>query len=35
MDKKYEAYKKYLLTLNPTHEEYERAIKEWCKKNGY
>lgn len=32
---KYEAYKKYLQSLNLSCEEYERRIREWCRKNNY
>ena len=31
----YEAYKQYLQGLNLSPSEYERKIKEWCKKNNY
>ena len=30
----YEAYKRYLNSLNLTPQEYERRLREWCKKNG-
>lgn len=30
----YEAYKRYLNSLNLTPQEYERMLREWCKKNG-
>ena len=31
----YEAYKQYLLTLDITVKEYERRLREWCKKHKY
>ena len=31
----YEAYKRYLESLNLPYREYERRIIEWCKKNKY
>ena len=31
----YEAYKLYLRTLNLSSEEYEKRIREWCKKAGF
>lgn len=31
----YEAYKQYLMTLNISVKEYEKRLKEWCKRNGY
>lgn len=31
----YEAYKQYLRSLNLSPAEYEKRIKEWCKKNKY
>lgn len=31
----YEAYKQYLQTLNLTPKEYEKRIKEWCRKNKF
>lgn len=37
MDKtqQYEAYKRYLRTLNLTSAEYEKRIREWCEKMRY
>ena len=32
---KYEEYKKYLQSLNLSYDEYERRIREWCKRNNY
>lgn len=32
---KYEEYKKYLQSLNLSYEEYERRMREWCKRNNY
>lgn len=31
----YEAYKQYLRSLNLSSAEYEKRLKEWCKKMGY
>jgi hypothetical protein len=31
----YEAYKRYLQSLNLSSVEYEKKLKEWCKRNGY
>lgn len=31
----YEEYKQYLRSLNLTSAEYEKRIKEWCRKNKY
>lgn len=31
----YEAFKQYLQSLNLSSEEYERRIREWCKKNKF
>lgn len=31
----YEAYKQYLRSLNLTSAEYEKRIREWCKKMRY
>ena len=31
----YEEYKQYLRSLNLTSEEYEKRIREWCKKMRY
>ena len=31
----YEAYKRYLISLNLSPQEYERRIFEWCKKHGF
>lgn len=31
----YEAYKKYLATLNITVKEYQKRLREWCKKNKF
>ena len=31
----YEAYKQYLRSLNLSSVEYEKRLKEWCKKMGY
>ena len=31
----YEAYKRYLQSLNLPCAEYEKRIREWCKKNKY
>ena len=32
---KYEAYKKYLQSLNLPWQEYEQKLKEWCIKNKF
>ena len=32
---KYEEYKQYLKTLNLTSAEYEKRIREWCRKHKY
>ena len=31
----YEEYKQYLRSLNLTSAEYEKRLREWCKKNKY
>ena len=31
----YEAYKQYLRSLNLSSDEYEKRLREWCKKNNY
>lgn len=31
----YEAYKQYLCTLNLSSAEYEKRLREWCRRNGY
>lgn len=31
----YEAYKKYLRSLNLTSAEYEKRIREWCRRNKF
>lgn len=31
----YEAYKKYLATLNISVKEFEKRLQEWCRKMGY
>lgn len=31
----YEAYKQYLKTLNLSSPEYEKKLREWCRRNGY
>lgn len=31
----YEAYKSYLRTLDLTYEEYDKMLREWCKKNNF
>jgi hypothetical protein len=31
----YEAYKQYLKTLNLSPVEYEKRVREWCKKHNY
>lgn len=31
----YEAYKRYLATLNITVKEYQNRLRKWCKKMGY
>lgn len=31
----YEAYKQYLRSLNLTPAEYEKKIRQWCKKNKF
>ena len=31
----YEAYKQYLRGLNLTPAEYEKKLKEWCRRSGY
>jgi hypothetical protein len=31
----YEAYKRYLQSLNLPPVEYEKRIREWCKKNKF
>lgn len=33
--KKYEEYKRYLRSLNLTSVEYEKRLREWCRRNGY
>lgn len=33
--RKYEEFKQYLRSLNLSSAEYEKKIREWCKKNGY
>ncbi len=33
--KQYEEYKRYLRSLNLTSVEYEKRIREWCRKNKY
>ena len=32
---RYKAFKQYLNTLNLSAVEYEKRLKEWCKKMGY
>lgn len=32
---RYEEYKRYLQGLNLSSEEYEKRLREWCKKNKY
>lgn len=32
--KEYEKYKKYLQSLNLSHLEYEKRLREWCEKHG-
>ena len=34
-DRQYEDYKNYLKGLNLSWQEYEKRIREWCKKNNY
>ena len=34
-DRRYEDYKNYLKSLNLNYQEYEKRIREWCKKNNY
>lgn len=34
-DRQYEDYKNYLKGLNLSWQEYEKKIREWCKKNNY
>lgn len=34
-DRQYEDYKNYLKSLNLNWQEYEKRIREWCKKNNY
>lgn len=31
----YEAYKRYLQGLNLSTEEYDKKLREWCKRNKY
>ncbi len=31
----YKAYKQYLHSLNLSSEEYEKRLREWCRKNKY
>lgn len=31
----YEAYKQYLRSLNLSSAEYDKKLREWCKRNGY
>lgn len=31
----YEEYKRYLRSLNLSSSEYEKRIREWCKKNKF
>jgi hypothetical protein len=31
----YEAYKQYLRSLNLSSAEYEKKLREWCKKNKF
>ena len=31
----YEAYKQYLRSLNLSSAEYEKRLREWCRRNGY
>ena len=31
----YEAYKQYLRNLNLSSAEYEKKLREWCKKNKF
>lgn len=35
MEEKYLAEKQRLDKLNLTYEEYEKALREWCKQNNY
>jgi hypothetical protein len=34
-EKEYEKYKAYLKSLNLSSKEYDRLIREWCRKNNY
>ena len=31
----YEEYKRYLKSLNLTNDEYEKRIREWCRRNKF
>ena len=33
--RQYEAFKKYLQSLNLPQKEYEKRLQAWCKKAGY
>jgi hypothetical protein len=35
LEKQYESYKNYLKSLGLSSKEYEKMLKEWCRKNGY
>ena len=32
---KYEAYKKYLQSLSLSQQEYEKKLRQWCKRNKF